>query len=32
MGEEPQINLFDPELQQCPYEAYRQLRDEEKAS
>lgn len=24
----PAINLFDPELQQCPYEAYRQLRDE----
>jgi cytochrome P450 len=24
----PQINLFDPQVQQCPYEAYRQLRDE----
>jgi hypothetical protein len=24
----PQINLFDPALQQCPYAAYRQLRDE----
>ncbi|QUL37414.1 cytochrome P450 [Erythrobacter sp. JK5] len=22
------INLFDPELQQCPYDAYKQLRDE----
>lgn len=22
------INLFDPELQQCPYDAYRRLRDE----
>ncbi len=22
------INLFDPELQQCPYDAYRQLRDD----
>ena len=22
------INLFDPELQQCPYDAYRVLRDE----
>ena len=24
----PQINLFDPALQQCPYDAYKQLRDE----
>lgn len=24
----PQINLFDPQLQQCPYDAYKQLRDE----
>lgn len=24
----PVINLFDPELQQCPYEAYKTLRDE----
>ncbi len=24
----PNINLFDPELQQCPYDAYRQLRDD----
>ena len=24
----PNINLFDPELQQCPYDAYAQLRDE----
>lgn len=24
----PQINLFDPALQQCPYEAYKTLRDE----
>ena len=28
MGEEPQINLFDAELQQCPYDAYKKLRDE----
>lgn len=28
MGEEPDINLFDAELQQCPYDAYKQLRDE----
>lgn len=28
MGSAPQINLFDPELQQCPYDAYRELRDE----
>ncbi len=28
MGDQPQINLFDPELQQCPYDAYKQLRDE----
>ena len=25
---QPQINLFDPDLQQCPYDAYKQLRDE----
>ncbi len=24
----PQINLFDPQVQQCPYEAYKTLRDE----
>ena len=24
----PQINLFDPALQQCPYEAYKTLRDQ----
>lgn len=24
----PTINLFDPELQQCPYDAYKRLRDE----
>ena len=24
----PAINLFDPALQQCPYEAYKRLRDE----
>ncbi|MEL7199952.1 MAG: cytochrome P450, partial [Pseudomonadota bacterium] len=24
----PGINLFDPELQQCPYDAYKHLRDE----
>ena len=24
----PQINLFDPALQQCPYDAYKTLRDE----
>lgn len=24
----PDINLFDPELQQCPYDAYKTLRDE----
>ena len=28
MGEAPQINLFDAELQQCPYDAYKKLRDE----
>ncbi|WP_299195494.1 cytochrome P450 [uncultured Erythrobacter sp.] len=28
MGEQPEINLFDAELQQCPYDAYKQLRDE----
>ncbi|MHA7820482.1 MAG: cytochrome P450 [Erythrobacter sp.] len=28
MGSQPEINLFDAELQQCPYDAYRQLRDE----
>ncbi|MBA4083162.1 MAG: cytochrome P450, partial [Erythrobacter sp.] len=28
MNSQPQINLFDPALQQCPYEAYKQLRDE----
>ncbi len=22
------INLFDPEVQQCPYDAYKQLRDD----
>ncbi|MEQ8773414.1 MAG: cytochrome P450 [Erythrobacter sp.] len=27
-GGGPAINLFDPELQQCPWEAYRTLRDE----
>jgi cytochrome P450 len=27
-GGAPAINLFDPELQQCPYPAYRTLRDE----
>ncbi|MEO0905904.1 MAG: cytochrome P450 [Pseudomonadota bacterium] len=26
--DEPAINLFDPELQQCPYAAYQKLRDE----
>lgn len=26
--ETPPINLFDPQLQQCPYDAYKQLRDE----
>ena len=25
---DPKVDLFDPELQQCPYEAYRTLRDE----
>lgn len=24
----PQVNLFDPQVQQCPYAAYKQLRDE----
>lgn len=24
----PQINLFDPDIQRCPYDAYKQLRDE----
>jgi cytochrome P450 len=24
----PQVNLFDPEVQQCPYPAYKTLRDE----
>ncbi|MEP2549772.1 MAG: hypothetical protein ABJH26_00630, partial [Marinomonas sp.] len=24
----PNINLFDPELQQCPYDAYKTLRDD----
>ena len=28
MTSQPNINLFDPELQQCPYDAYKQLRDE----
>ena len=28
MGEQPDINLFDAELQQCPYDAYKQLRDD----
>ncbi|MFN2099204.1 cytochrome P450 [Altererythrobacter sp. MF3-039] len=28
MGNQPEINLFDPEVQQCPYDAYRELRDE----
>ena len=27
-GETLTVNLFDPELQQCPYDAYRMLRDE----
>jgi cytochrome P450 len=26
--DQPAVNLFDPETQQCPYPAYRQLRDE----
>ena len=25
---QPDVNLFDPETQQCPYDAYRTLRDE----
>lgn len=28
MDSQPPVNLFDPGLQQCPYAAYRQLRDE----
>jgi len=28
LGEQPDINLFDAELQQCPYDAYKQLRDD----
>ena len=28
MGSQPEINLFDVETQQCPYDAYKQLRDE----
>ncbi len=24
----PQVNLFDPELQKCPYDAYKELRDD----
>ena len=24
----PQVNLFDPEVQQCPYDAYKTLRDD----
>ncbi len=27
-NDDPSVNLFDPELQQCPYDAYRELRDE----
>lgn len=27
-AETPGINLFDPSLQQCPYDAYKRLRDE----
>jgi cytochrome P450 len=28
MNAQPPINLFDPALQQCPYAAYKTLRDE----
>ena len=28
MASQPQINLFDPQLQQCPYDAYKTLRDD----
>jgi len=28
LASQPQVNLFDPVVQQCPYEAYRQLRDD----
>ncbi len=27
-GEDLGVNLFDPAVQQCPYEAYRTLRDQ----
>ncbi|GAA4042667.1 cytochrome P450 [Parerythrobacter jejuensis] len=27
-AEQPDINLFDPQVQQCPYDAYKTLRDE----
>ncbi|QIQ87614.1 cytochrome P450 [Erythrobacter sp.] len=27
-GSGPQVNLFDPQVQQCPWDAYRTLRDE----
>lgn len=28
MATKSDINLFDPDLQQCPYDAYKRLRDE----
>ncbi len=28
MASAPNINLFDPEVQQCPYSAYKELRDQ----
>ncbi len=28
MTNQPHVNLFDPEVQQCPYDAYEQLRNE----
>ena len=27
-GAQPDVNLFDVKLQQCPYDAYKTLRDE----
>ena len=28
MGEQPQVDLFDIETQRCPYDAYKELRDD----